>query len=36
MGYKVKMRETTVDSIAVDVEEDVKKVEDFLYKNELE
>jgi 3-deoxy-D-manno-octulosonate cytidylyltransferase len=35
MGYKVKMREVTVDSIAVDVEDDVKKVEDFLNKNGL-
>ena len=30
MGYKVKMRETQVDSIAVDTPEDVKKVEQFL------
>ena len=30
MGYKVKMKETFVDSIAVDIPEDVKKVEDFL------
>jgi CMP-2-keto-3-deoxyoctulosonic acid synthetase len=35
MGYKIKMKETTVDSIAVDVIEDVKKVEDFLDKNGL-
>ncbi len=30
MGYKVKMRETIIDSIAVDVPDDIKKVEDFL------
>jgi 3-deoxy-D-manno-octulosonate cytidylyltransferase len=30
MGYKVKMKETTVDSIAVDVPSDVLKVEKFL------
>ncbi|MCK5676919.1 MAG: 3-deoxy-manno-octulosonate cytidylyltransferase [Flavobacteriaceae bacterium] len=30
MGYKVKMRETTVDSIAVDVVSDIQKVEEFL------
>jgi len=30
MGYKVKMKETNVDSIAVDVPSDVKKVENFL------
>ncbi len=30
MGYKVKMKETFVDSIAVDIPEDVKKVERFL------
>jgi len=30
MGYKVKMKETNVDSIAVDVPNDVKKVESFL------
>lgn len=35
MGYKVKMRETKVDSIAVDVPEDVKKVENFLEENGL-
>jgi 3-deoxy-D-manno-octulosonate cytidylyltransferase len=35
MGYKVKMKETIVDSIAVDVESDVKKIEDFLNKNGL-
>lgn len=36
MGYKVKMRETKVDSIAVDVPEDVKKVEKFLDENGLD
>jgi len=36
LGYKLKMRETTVDSIAVDVPEDVKKVEKFLHENSLE
>ena len=30
LGYKVKMKETKVDSIAVDVPEDIKKVEKFL------
>jgi 3-deoxy-D-manno-octulosonate cytidylyltransferase len=35
LGYSVKMLETTVDSIAVDVPEDIKKVEDFLKKNNL-
>lgn len=35
MGYSVKMKETIVDSIAVDVPEDVKKVEDFLISNGL-
>jgi len=30
LGYKIKMSETKVDSIAVDVPEDVKKVEKFL------
>ncbi len=30
MGEKVKMKETFVDSIAVDVPEDIKKVEKFL------
>lgn len=35
MGYKVKMKETTVDSIAVDIPEDVKKVEEFLDKKGL-
>lgn len=34
LGYKVKMRETTVDSIAVDVPGDVLKVESFLSKKE--
>ncbi len=36
MGYKVKMKETTVDSISVDVFDDVKRVEDFLNKNGLD
>lgn len=35
MGYKVKMKETSVDSIAVDIPEDVKKVEEFLEKKGL-
>ncbi len=35
MGYKVKMKETTVESIAVDIPEDVKKVEDYLNRNGL-
>jgi len=35
LGYQVKMIETTVDSIAVDVPDDVKKVEDFLNQNNL-
>jgi len=35
MGCKVKMRETTADSIAVDVPEDIKKVENFLEENGL-
>jgi 3-deoxy-D-manno-octulosonate cytidylyltransferase len=35
LGYKVKMSETTFDSIAVDIPNDVKKVEDFLIKNHL-
>lgn len=35
MGYKVKMKETFVDSIAVDIPEDVKKVEEFLKKRGL-
>jgi 3-deoxy-D-manno-octulosonate cytidylyltransferase len=35
LGYSVKMLETTVDSIAVDVPDDVKKVEDFLKQNNL-
>ena len=30
LGYKIRMSETKVDSIAVDVPEDVKKVEMFL------
>lgn len=36
MGYKIKMKETSVDSIAVDVIDDVKKVEDFLDENGLQ
>jgi 3-deoxy-D-manno-octulosonate cytidylyltransferase len=36
MGYKVKMRETKVDSIAVDIPKDVKKVEKFLDENGLD
>ena len=36
LGLPVKMIETTVDSIAVDVPSDVKKVEDFLNKNQLD
>lgn len=32
MGYKVKMKETFVDSIAVDIPDDIKKVENFLNK----
>jgi len=35
MGYKVKMAQTTLDSIAVDVPEDVKKVENYLYERGL-
>jgi len=35
LGYKVKMIETIVDSIAVDVPKDVKKVENFLNKKGL-
>jgi len=35
MGYKVKMKETQVDSIAVDVPQDIKKVEAFLENNGL-
>ncbi|MBU0925231.1 3-deoxy-manno-octulosonate cytidylyltransferase, partial [bacterium] len=30
LGYKIKMAETTVDSIAVDVPSDIQKVENFL------
>ena len=30
LGYKIKMQETTVDSIAVDVPSDIQKVENFL------
>jgi 3-deoxy-D-manno-octulosonate cytidylyltransferase len=36
LGYSVKMTETAVDSISVDVPSDVKKVEDFLNKNKLD
>lgn len=36
MGYKVKMKETNVDSIAVDVPNDVLKVEKFLFEKGLE
>ena len=32
MGYRVKMKETNADSIAVDIPEDITKVEDFLEK----
>ena len=35
LGCKVKMSETVFDSIAVDVPSDVKKVENFLDKNNL-
>lgn len=35
MGYLVKMKETKVDSIAVDVPEDIQKVENFLQQNRL-
>jgi CMP-2-keto-3-deoxyoctulosonic acid synthetase len=35
MGYNVKMRETKVNSIAVDIPKDVIKVENFLNKNGL-
>lgn len=35
MGYKVKMKETKVDSIAVDIPSDVLKVEEFLERNGL-
>jgi 3-deoxy-D-manno-octulosonate cytidylyltransferase len=35
LGYQVKMIETMVDSIAVDVPEDIKRVEDFLNKEHL-
>ena len=35
MGYKVKMAQTTLDSIAVDVPEDVKKVERYLHERGL-
>ena len=30
LGYKIKMQETTVNSIAVDVPSDIQKVENFL------
>lgn len=36
MGYKVKMKETRVNSIAVDIPTDVKKVEKFLDENGLD
>lgn len=36
MGYKVKMKETNVDSIAVDIPDDIKKVETFLSENGIE
>lgn len=36
MGYKVKMKETFVSSIAVDIPEDVRKVEIFLDQNGLD
>ena len=36
MGYKVKMKETNVDSIAVDIPDDVIKVEKFLTENGLD
>jgi len=36
MGYKVKMKETTVNSIAVDMPADVIKVEKFLNENGLD
>jgi len=35
MGYKVKMKETKVESIAVDIPSDILKVEDFLTRNNL-
>jgi 3-deoxy-D-manno-octulosonate cytidylyltransferase len=35
LGYQVKMIETVVNSIAVDIPEDIKKVEDYLNKNNL-
>lgn len=35
LGYKLKMLETTVDSIAVDVPSDIKKIEKFLAENNL-
>lgn len=36
MGYKVKMKKTTVDSISVDLPSDIKKVEDFLKEKGLD
>ncbi len=36
MGYKVKMRETNADSIAVDIPDDVQKVERYLQQKGLE
>lgn len=36
MGYKVKMKETNVDSIAVDVPSDVEKVEIYLKEKGIE
>ena len=35
MGYKIKMKETIYDSIAVDVKDDIKKVEQYLDENGL-
>jgi hypothetical protein len=35
MGYKVKMSEAKVDSIAVDVKENIAKVESYLDKSGL-
>ena len=35
LGYKIKMQETTVDSIAVDVPSDIQKVENFLNQHEI-
>ena len=36
MGYRVKMKETNADSIAVDIPEDITKVEDFLASNKTQ